>query len=403
MDIVAELKQEITAKRKEVENLQTAGNITAALSAADELNTLCDKLKIEQAKEDARFEDFMNSTSYRFIDCDGNEGQHNGKLKEYQAKMPIATSAYGKAFVDGLRHNFKNVGEVLIAGMDSKGGYTVPTELSDAISTALEEENVLRKIGKVIRTASRYELPFVVNVPIAQWVGETQSIVPSDEEFSQITFSAKKLAVSIRASNELLADSNYDLESHFLQEFTKAIGRTEEDTLLNGESDSTIAPTGLLTELKADSDAQVSISMTGSALPTFNGDDILNLIYSLPRAYRKNACFLTADSTLQKIRSLKNQTQDYIWQPSMREGEPDRLFGHPVFVSPYFPAASESGDIVAVFGDFQAGYVIAERQERSFRPLRELYAFNDVSAFLMIERLDAKLVDKHALRYLTLA
>ena len=386
MDKIAELKQEISAKRNEVERLQQAGEMTKALNAATELDNLCDQLNIEQVKEKARFEDFL---------------KHKKPIAGYGYDHSAQSDEYKNAFMNALRNNFQNATpQVLIEGQDANGGYTVPTELSDEISTMLEEENVLRKIGKVVQVASRHAIPIVTNAPSAQWVGETQKIEISDEEFSQIVFQAKKLAVSIRISNELLSDSNYDLEAHFVDQFTKAIGRLEEDTLLNNATtDTDVAPIGLIPELKADSDAKV---LTVTQDNKFTGDDIINLIYSIPRAYRKNASILTADSTLQKIRQLKNANLDYIWQPSLREGEPDRLFGHPVYTSPYFPAATQHGDILAVFGDFNY-YMIAQRQDRLFRALRELYALEDISAFLMIERLDAKIVDKHAFKYLALA
>ena len=401
MDKIAELKQEISALGVEMDKYYNAGDTKNAFPIANKINAKYEELRIEQAKEKARFDNFLDNMRTGNVyniqpDCYEPLAQNSGKIRSYSDSQ----THYKKEFINSLRHNFQNASQVLIEGQDTNGGYTVPTELSDEISTMLEEENVLRKIGKVVQVASRHAIPIVTNAPVANWIGETQKIEISDEEFSQIVFQAKKLAVSIRISNELLSDSNYDLESHFVDQFTKAIGRLEEDTLLNNATtDTDIAPTGLLTELKADSDAQV---LTATADAKFTGDDIINLIYSIPRAYRKNASILTADSTLQKIRQLKNANLDYIWQPSTREGEPDRLFGHPVYTSPYFPAATQRHDILAVFGDFNY-YMIAQRQDRIFRALRELYALEDISAFLMIERLDAKIVDKHAFKYLELA
>jgi len=45
------------------------------------------------------------------------------------------------------------------------------------------------------------------------------------------------------------------------------------------------------------------------------GDDVINLIYALKRPYRKNAAFIMNDSTFALLRTLKDSTGVYIWQP----------------------------------------------------------------------------------------
>jgi HK97 family phage major capsid protein len=127
-------------------------------------------------------------------------------------------------------------------------------------------------------------------------------------------------------------------------------------------------------------------------------DDILDLIYSLKRPYRKNASFILNDQTLSAIRKLKDGQGNYLWQPSYTAGEPDRLIGYTVHTSPYAPVL-EAGKPLIAFGDFSY-YNIGDRGTRSFQELRELFAGNGMVGYVAKERVDGKLVLPEAVKIL---
>ena len=89
------------------------------------------------------------------------------------------------------------------------------------------------------------------------------------------------------------------------------------------------------------------------------------------------------------------------WTASTTEGEPPQLLGYPVYSSSFMPQYA-SGAVIAAFGNFRQGYTIADRAARTFKALYEILALNDLSAFIAIERVDAKLVDKNAIKILKL-
>lgn len=124
-------------------------------------------------------------------------------------------------------------------------------------------------------------------------------------------------------------------------------------------------------------------------------------LYRLKRPYRANAAFITADSTLAQIRKLKDGNGLYIWQPALTAGEPDRLMGFPVYSSAYMPTVA-AGQPVLAFGDFSY-YNVADRGNRSFRALTELYAGNGQVGFVSTERVDGKLVLPEAVQVLKMA
>ena len=305
---------------------------------------------------------------------------------------------YRREFIGAIRDHFQTAvtNSYLREGALSKGGYLVPTEMHDALITELTQTNVMRQLATVITTESQHKINIVASRPAATWVGEGQEISLSNETFGQVTLDAYKLAVATKVSNELLQDSFYNLENHFVEEFGRAIGNAEEDAFINGVSTGVSkTPEGFLTTLN-NAGTDTAITTASAMKPGF--DDVLSLVYSLPRAYRQNASFLMHDSTLALLRRQKSD-YSYYWAPSLTEGEPNRLVGYPVFTSNFFPSGEESGTVSMAFGDFRR-FIIADRSTRTFKPLRELYALNDQSCFLLIERVDSKLVDTKAIKLL---
>ena len=139
-----------------------------------------------------------------------------------------------------------------------------------------------------------------------------------------------------------------------------------------------------------------------SALETeeakIKADELISLVYALKRPYRKNAAFIANDQTLAAIRKLKDANGVYLWQPSYQMGEPDRIFGYPVYTTPYMPIV-EAGKIVLAFGDYSY-YNIGDRGVRSMQVLKELFAEHGMVGFVMKERVDGKLVQKEAVQVL---
>ena len=195
-------------------------------------------------------------------------------------------------------------------------------------------------------------------------------------------------------SEELLADNAYDLKGFLIRSFGQAIAQKEEEAFIIGDGNK--KPAGILS---ATYGGQVGV--TAKSQTVITADEILDLVYKLKRPYRAKAAFLTADSTLAQIRKLKDETGQYIWQPALTAGEPDRLFGYPVYTSAYVPAIA-AGQPVIAFGDYSF-YNIGDRGNRTFAALNELYAANGQVAFVAKERVDGKLILPEAVQVLKMA
>lgn len=319
----------------------------------------------------------------------------NGKpMDGKKEKTGRASDAYKDGMLKALRTNFRNVSNVLQEGVDADGGYLVPEEYDTRLIEALEEENIFRKLGHTITTSGERKINIAATKPAAAWIDEGEELTWGDAKFAQINLDAHKLHVAVKVTEELLYDNAFGLENYIIRQFSKALANAEEDAFLNGTG--TGQPLGLLAE-----EGGAEIGVTAASATEITSDEIIDLVYSLKRPYRKNACFLCNDRTLAAIRKLTDKNGRYLWQDSIQEGEPGHLLGYKVYTSPYFPEITAGLPAVA-FGDFHY-YNIGDRGTRSFAELKELFAGNGMVGFVAKERVDGKLILAEAVKLLKMA
>ncbi len=312
-----------------------------------------------------------------------------GKMAE--EKTGRASDEYKAAMLTALRSNFRQVSNVLQEGVDADGGYLVPEEYDKRLIDVLDEENIMRTLGTKITTSGEHKINVAATKPAAAWIEEGEALTFGDATFDQMIMDAHKLHVAIKITEELLYDNAFGLENYIITQFGKALANAEEDAFLNG--DGTGKPTGLFHPTKGG-----QIGVTTEKTGVIKADEIIDLVYSLKRPYRKNASFLVNDSTLATIRKLKDGNGVYMWQPALTAGEPDRLFGYPIHTSQFAPEI-EAGKPILAFGDYKY-YNIGDRGTRSFQELRELFAGNGMIGYVAKERVDGILVLPEAVKIL---
>ncbi|WP_302940053.1 phage major capsid protein [uncultured Ruminococcus sp.] len=307
-----------------------------------------------------------------------------GDAKE--VKKGRASDAYKDAMLSAMRSNFRNVSNVLQEGVDADGGYLVPEEYDRRLIDVLDGENIMRSLATKITTAGQHKINIAATKPAAAWIEEGGALSFGDATFDQIYLDAYKLHVAIKVTEELLYDNAFGLENYIITQFGKALANAEEDAFLNGSG--TGKPTGIFA---AKGGGQIAATLTAA----IKSDDLIDLVYGLKRPYRKNASFIMNDATLASIRKLKDNNGAYIWQPSYKEGEPDRVLGYAVHTSAFAPTNA------IAFGDYSY-YNIGDRGSRSFAELRELFAGNGMVGYVAKERVDGKLILPEAVKILKL-
>ena len=306
-----------------------------------------------------------------------------------EEKTGRASAQYHKDVMNYIRSKCKVVTNVLQEQVDADGGFLVPEEWDSRLIQALEDENIFRTLATTITTSGDHKINIAGTKPAAAWIEEGQELTFGDAKFDQKILDAHKLHVAVKVTEELLYDNVFNLEAYLINQFGKALGNAEEDAFLNG--DGAGKPLGIFAKTGG---GEISVTSTAKVA----SDDVLDLVYSLKRPYRKNASFILNDQTLAALRKLKDGQGNYLWQPSYTAGEPDRLIGYAVRTSPYAPIL-EAGKPLIAFGDFSY-YNIGDRGTRSFQELRELFAGNGMVGYVAKERVDGKLVLPEAVKIL---
>lgn len=309
-------------------------------------------------------------------------------------KIGRASDEYKKSFWAALRSKSPTfeLQNSLKIGTDSEGGYLVPDEYERTLIASLEEENVLRKLAHVIQTSSGdRKIPVVSTKGSAAWIEEEGPIPEDDDSFGQTLIGAHKLGTMIKISEELIQDAVFDLPGYIAKEFGRRIGNKEEDAFFNGDGSG--KPTGIFHKTNG-----AQLGATTAASTAITADEVIDLFYSLRTPYRKNAVFITNESTVKAIRKLKDGQGQYLWQPSLQAGTTDTILGKRILTSPFIPEIAAGAKTIA-FGDFSY-YWIADRQGRIFKRLNELYARTDQIGFLATQRVDGKLILPEAIKVL---
>ncbi|MBQ3347855.1 MAG: phage major capsid protein [Synergistaceae bacterium] len=306
----------------------------------------------------------------------------------------MKTDAYNKAFWDMMRGHgdMMEVRNALSVGVNEDGGYTVPDEFERAIVKGLEENNILRGLAHIIKTSSgTRKIPIANDTVLASWIDEGAAIPEKEIHFAQATLSAYKMGALIRVSNELLNDSAFNIASYVAERFGSAMGKAEESAFIAGDGDK--KPTGILSTAET--------GATAASQTTITFDEIFTLYYSLKAPYRAKASFICNEDLLLQIMMLKDGQSNYIWKPALDIGKPDTILGRPIYTSSYVPTVA-AGQKVMLFGDLSY-YWIADRGERTFKRLNELYAAADQVGFVTTQRVDGKLILPEAVKVLKMA
>ena len=203
-----------------------------------------------------------------------------------EIKTGRASNAYKEDFGLHLRGKAL-VHNVLSTTPDVDGGFLVPTDYEDKLVESLEEENVMRRLCKVITTHHERKIPVAVGHSVAQWTAENASYTESNPTFGQKQIDAFKLTDLCRISTELLKDSSFDIEDYLRGEFARAFGIAEEQAFCVGNG--TNQPTGLFTANGG------TVGVTAASATAITVDEVINLIHALcghVRLLAEGFCFL---------------------------------------------------------------------------------------------------------------
>lgn len=331
---------------------------------------------------------------------DDPEAQEKAYRKAFGAFLRGGLSDLDAASAKMLRDGYVGLdraeARALGVGTGSAGGYTVPTEYLNKMVETMKAFGGILSVAEVITTADGAPMQWATN-------DDTNNAGALLSENSQVTeqdftFGTNDLAAwmytsrAVRASFQILQDSQFDMDSWLPRKLGERIGRALAPHLVTG--DGVNKPQGLITGLQS---GGTSSTATGIAY-----DDLIDLEFSIDGAYRNspNLRYVFADSALKALRKVKDADGRPLWVPSVTVGVPSTINGKP-YITDYNMDAVAAGSKSVIFGDIRAAYVVRQVQGAQVLRLVERYADYGQVGFIGFARYDAAVQDASAARYLT--
>lgn len=300
---------------------------------------------------------------------------------------------------DGLR-GLELEGKSMSTAVNSDGGYLVDPQTSQRVQSVLNTTASIRAIAAVVQVeATSYDVLVDHTDVGAGWATETDPTVETDTpQIDRITIALHELSALPKASQRLLDDSAFDIEGWLSGRIADKFARAEADAFING--DGIDKPKGMLAYSAVDN-AVWTWGNLGYVPTGLDGDltaeAIVDLVYALGAQYRANGSFVMNSKTAGLVRKLKDGDGRFMWSDGLAAGEPARLMGYPVLVAEDMPDAT-SDQMAIAFGDFAAGYTVAERPD--LRILRDPFSAKPHVLFYATKRVGGDVSDFAAIKLL---
>jgi HK97 family phage major capsid protein len=304
---------------------------------------------------------------------------------------------------DGLR-GLTLEGKALSTNVVADGGVLVDPQTADRIRSMLLATSTLRSVANVVQVdAISYDVLIDRSEVGSGWAQEVPATVETATPLlERISIRLHELAAMPKASQRILDDSAFDIEGWLAQKIATRFIRAEAAAFING--DGIDKPKGILLPPKVANASwtwgNLGFVTTGAAADfaaTNPADCLINLVYALGADYRANATFLMNSRTTAAVRRLKDSTGRFLWVDGLQEGEPARLMGYRVLIAEDMPDIAANAFPIA-FGDFNAGYTIAERPD--LRILRDPFSAKPHVLFYANKRVGGDVTDFSAIKLL---
>ena len=321
-----------------------------------------------------------------------------------EAPHQKAFGAYLRSGDDDALRGLELEEKALSTAVAADGGYLVDPQTSEMIKSSLSSTASIRSIATVVNVdATSYDV-LVDHADVgAGWATEIDPAVESDTPaIDRITIPLHELSALPKASQRLLDDSAFDIEGWLAGRIASKFARSEAAAFVTG--DGTDKPRGIM-DYPAVAESGWSWGNIGYVPTGADGDFVtgqpadalIDLVYSVDAQYRANGTFVMNSKTAARVRKLKDNDGRFLWSDSLAAGQPARLLGYPVVIAEDMPDVASDSFAVA-FGDFAAGYTIAERPD--LRVLRDPFSAKPHVLFYATKRVGGGVSDFKAIKLL---
>lgn len=317
-----------------------------------------------------KLNDELSATRIKLQQVETLAGRPKTDAKDEGSEDAIA---YRKAFDRYLRKG-DDTGlaelqrKAMNTGSDPDGGYLVIPEMDQTIDRVAPTISAMYRLANTITIGTaKYEKLVKTSGMAMRRVAEGATGGETTEpKYSKIAIEVFPAEVEPWVYNETLEDAFINLEADLANE--AAIGFAE------GAGSEFISGNGVgkargITGYSTIANASfvwgkvgfIATGKAGSFASAAPSDKVIDLQHALKAQYRPGAVFLTNDTTLGKMRQMKDGSGSYyLWQPDPTAAFGGRFLGYPVEVDDNMPTVA-SGSFSLAFGNFSRAYTIVNR------------------------------------------
>jgi HK97 family phage major capsid protein len=335
-----------------------------------------------------------------------------GVIAAQRPALDGVKSAEASAFVDQyIRRGIESGLETKAIGSssDAIGGFAVPEEIDQQIETTLTAISPIRAIANVVKVGSAgYRKLIASGGTPSGFVGfEDARPETNTPTFTEVVPPSGDLYANPAVSQQMLDDAMFDVEKFLAGEIATEFARAEGHAFVSGSGVN--QPLGFLSSpTSAALDAvrpmgtlqTISTGVAGGFAASEPEDVLLDLVHALRSPYRQGAVFVMNSATAAQIRKFKTADGAFLFQPSLAAGQPATLLGYPLIEAEDMPDIA-AGSLSIAFGNFKAGYVIAERNATTI--LRDPYTHKPYVHFYATKRVGGQVVNSEAIKLLKFA
>lgn len=392
---IEKLATDIVTRQEAIDN-QVKSNFNETKKRIDGIELLLNKPSKHQSEKS---NDEETETKIFWVHKKSANNEGVTYLNENKIDLTVDQyKEYKKAFESYIRRDINMVSEIekksLSVGVDPHGGYTVTPAMSNKIIEKLYETDPVRQLCSVdsITTES---MEFIVDASElgGGWESETVAgAVTTSPQINKIRIGTNVSYAKIRASQQLIEDSNWNIDSWLTKKAADKLGRLEAAAFVTG--DGVGKPRGFLTYASGTSFGQVQQVASGAAA-NLTADGFYNLKFALIEQYMSNATWLMNRTTVRDTLKLKDGDGNYLWNPSYTEEKHSVLLGLPVRMSTTMPAVAANA-LSVVLADWQEAYQIVDRVGISLQ--RDPYTQKPMVEYYFRKRVGASVINFDAIK-----
>jgi HK97 family phage major capsid protein len=291
---------------------------------------------------------------------------------------PRGTANYRKAFTQYLATGQREQMAALQSDSPTQAGYLLASEqLAAGILKDVDDLVFVRRYAKIHTVMEAGSLGIRKRTARMSSFDWSQELTISTEDsalaYGKRSLTPHHLTGMIKVSRDLVRRSMGGVEAEVRYEMARNAAEEMEDGYLTGTGAQ--QPLGVFTASTDGISTNRDVN-TGSTT-SITADGLLNAKYALKSQYRNEVLgavrWLFHRDAIKIIAKLKDTTNQYLWQPGLQSGQPDRLLNFPVDESERVPNTFTDGNYVGLLANWQF-YEIADALDMEMQVLYERYA-----------------------------